>query len=103
MFEITDSALSKVAEVMKEMEVKPIRIFLQQGCGGASIALALDDRKESDHAFSAGDFTFVADSEFMEQAKYIKIDLMPTGFKIDSAMELGGGCGSCGTQGSCCS
>ncbi len=103
MFEITDTALARVVDAMKDKEIKPIRIFLQQGCGGASIGLALDERKENDHTFPAGDFTFVADKAFMEEAQYIKIDFMTTGFKIDSAMALGGGCGSCGTQGSCCS
>ena len=103
MFEITDTALEKVAEHLKDMEVKTIRVFVQNGCGGTSIGLALDDVRESDHVFPAGDFTFVVDKEFMEQAKPIRIDYMATGFKIDSSMELGGGCGSCGTQGSCCS
>ena len=110
MFEITDAALEKVAEHLKDMEVKPIRIFLQNGCGGAAIALALDQEREDDHVFSAGDFTFVADRGFMAQAKPVRIDYSGAGFKIDSPMELGGGCGagcgsggSCDTQGSCCS
>ena len=109
MFDITSAAIEKVAEHLKDMEVKPIRIFLQSGCGGSAIALALDQEREGDHVFKAGDFAFVADKEFMAQAKPVRIDFTGNGFKIDSPMELGGGCGGCApdggcdTKGSCCS
>jgi len=43
------------------------------------------------------------DKKFLEEAKPIKIDFTGMGFKVDSAMDLGGGggCGGSCSTGSC--
>ena len=43
MLHVTESAVQAVANYFNAMDVKPIRIFLSQGCGGQQLAMALDD------------------------------------------------------------
>ncbi|MBN2039872.1 MAG: hypothetical protein JW864_07525 [Spirochaetes bacterium] len=66
--------------------------------------MALDEPKDNDDVFDVNSYKFVADKEFMKEAKTIKVDFAEMGFKIDSEIEFDdSGCGSCGTHGSCCS
>ena len=103
MFSVTEAAVQAVAEYFKTMEVKPIRIFLTQGCGGQQLAMALDETKPSDNVHEAGGFQFVMDQTLLDQAQPVEVDYVNMGFRIGSNLELGGGCQSCGTAGSCCS
>ena len=48
MIEVTDAAIQAVAAYFKDMDVKPIRIFLTHGCGGRQLAMALDDVQTTD-------------------------------------------------------
>ena len=66
--------------------------------------MALDELKDDDTSYDIDGFQYVINKEFIEQAKPVKVDFLPTGFKIDSGIELGGSCGgSCGSEegGSC--
>ena len=103
MFEVTSAAHEKFAEYFKDKPpVTPIRVFLNQyGCGGPSLALALDDPQANDQVFELNGFTYLVDKDFMAEAKPIKIDFSADGFDLSSGLVLpkGGGCGSCG--GSC--
>ena len=102
MLSVTPSAVEAVTEYFKTMAVKPIRIFVTQGCGGQQLAMALDEAKASDTIHEAGGFQFIMDSQLLDQAQPVEIDYADLGFKISSKLELGGGCQSCGTAGSCC-
>ncbi|WP_319523976.1 IscA/HesB family protein [uncultured Desulfosarcina sp.] len=102
MIQVTESAIEAVSEYFATMDVKPIRIFLTQGCGGQQLAMALDEIKSSDAVHKAGDFQFIMDRSLLDQAKPVQIDYADLGFKISSNLELGGGCQSCGSAGSCC-
>jgi len=44
MLKVTEPAQTQIAEYFKSNQVKPVRIFLNQGCGGAQMALALETR-----------------------------------------------------------
>lgn len=103
MFNVTESAVQAVAEYFKTMDVRPIRVFLTQGCGGQQLAMALDEVKPSDSVHEENGFQFIMDKELLGQAQPVEIDYANMGFKISSSLELGGGCQSCGTAGSCCS
>lgn len=103
MLNITPAAVQAVAEYFKTMDVKPIRIFITQGCGGQQLAMALDETKASDAVHEAGGFEFIMDEQLLQQARPVEIDYANLGFKISSSLALGGGCQSCGTAGSCCS
>jgi iron-sulfur cluster assembly protein len=103
MLNVTESAVQAVAEYFKTMGVKPVRIFLTQGCGGQQLAMALDEVKPSDAVHETGGFQFIMDQSLLDQAQPVEIDYASMGFRISSNLELGGGCQSCGTAGGCCS
>jgi Fe-S cluster assembly iron-binding protein IscA len=103
MLSVTESAVQAVAEYFKTMDVKPIRIFLSQGCGGRQLTMALDEVKPSDAIVETGGFQFIMDQTLLDQAQPVQIDYADMGFRISSSLEPGGGCQSCGSAGSCCS
>ncbi len=67
--------------------------------------MALDELRDNDNSYDIDGFQYVVEKEFMEKAKPIKVDFLPTGFQVTSSIELGPGCGgSCSgdsTDGSC--
>ncbi|MBW2569451.1 MAG: hypothetical protein JRD93_08815 [Deltaproteobacteria bacterium] len=65
--------------------------------------MALDELKDTDSLYEIDGFKYVVDKEFMEKSKPIKVDFNQFGFKLTSEMDLGSGCSSCSTTGSCCS
>jgi len=102
MIDVTDAAVEAVAEYFKTLSPKPIRIFIAQGCGGQQLAMALDEISPSDAAHQAGGFEFIMDRALLDQARPVRVDYADMGFIISSSLELGGGCQSCGSSGSCC-
>jgi Fe-S cluster assembly iron-binding protein IscA len=103
MLTVTESAVQAVAEYFQTTDVKPVRIFLSRGCGGQQLAMALDEVRASDAVAEAGGFQFIMDQTLLDQAQPVHIDYADKGFNISSSLQLGGGCQSCGTAGSCCS
>jgi Fe-S cluster assembly iron-binding protein IscA len=103
MLTLTESAQAQVLDYFKENDIKPVRIFLNSGCGGEQLALAVDDQQPTDKVHKFGDLTFLVDQSLMEKAQPITIDFGMTGFVIDSKLELASGCGGCGSSSSCCS
>lgn len=103
MVEVTETATQQIAEYFKGKEISPIRIFLNEGgWGGPSLAMALDEPKDSDDVFEINGFTFIADKEFMGKAKPVKIDFMEYGFKLTSSLVFDMKCSSCSTAGDHC-
>ena len=105
MIDLTDTAKTQINDYFQGKEPTPIRIFLNSGgWGGPSLAMALDEPKDTDDAFDVKGLKFVVDKDFMQKAENIKIDFTGMGFHLDSNMDMGGGssgCGSCGSGGSC--
>ena len=104
MIEVTKLATEQIAEYFKGKEVSPIRIFLNAGgWGGPSLAMALDESKDTDQVFEIDGFKYIVDKEFMEKAKPINIDFSGMGFKLDCGIDFGSGCSGCGSKtDSCC-
>jgi Fe-S cluster assembly iron-binding protein IscA len=103
MFTVTERAQQQILEYFKDKEKMPIRVFLNQGgCAGPSLAMAVDEKKETDFVHEEADIVYVIDSAFLEEAKPVNVDFTDVGFKISSSLKLGGGCSSCGSAGSCC-
>ena len=67
------------------------------------MAMALDEPKDTDNSYDVNGFKFIMDKEFDEKAQPVSIDFMGYGFKINSSIDFGADCSSCGTTGSCCS
>ena len=105
MVEVTEEAAKQISEYFKGKEVTPIRIFLNAGgWGGPSLAMALDEPKDSDNVFDVNGFQFIMEKEFYEKAQPVKVDFLGYGFKIDSSIEFDASnsmCGSCSTTGDC--
>lgn len=103
MFTVTKNAQAQVAEYFKDKEKQPVRLFVNEGCGGARIAMALDIKRDTDMVYRVGDVEYLVDKELLKQAQPIEVDFIETGFRVTSELELGGGCAGCGSSGSCCS
>jgi len=102
MLEVTKSVTEKIAAYFKDREISPIRIFLNAGgCGLPSLALDLDEPKDTDHIFDIDGFNFIVDKEFMKEAEPIKIDFTGFGFQFYCSMEFEEGCSACATSSSC--
>jgi iron-sulfur cluster assembly protein len=66
--------------------------------------MALDEPKDNDDVYDVKGHKLVVDKEFMKEAQTIKVDFSGMGFKIDSKINFDqSDCGSCGTEGTCCS
>ena len=103
MVEVTEMATKQIADYFKDKAVMPIRIFLNEGgWGGPSLAMALDESKDTDEVYDIDGFQYVVDKEFVKKATPIKVDFKEIGFSISSSIELGSGCGGgCSTTGNC--
>ena len=106
MIEVTESASKQIAEYFKDKEIAPVRIFLNSGgWGGPSLAMALDEPKESDDVYEIDGFKYIVDQEFMEKVQPIKVDFTEMGFKLDCETDFGAGagagCSGCGTASTC--
>jgi hypothetical protein len=64
--------------------------------------MALDEPKDTDDIYTIDGFTFIADKEFMERAKPVKIDFIEYGFRVSSSLVFDESCTSCSTTGDCC-
>ena len=105
MLTVTDTAQKEVADYFKTHKKNNIRIFLMDGgCSGPQLAMAIDEKKDIDQVFEIAGVSYVIEKELLEKAQPIKIDFMGMGFKIDSSLELSGGCSgcSCSGEGNCC-
>ena len=105
MLTVTDSAQTALKEHFEKQNLNSaIRVFLSQGgWSGPSLALALDESKETDNVYDINGITYLIDKALSEQAKEVKVDFVDnngrSGFSVSSELNLGGG--SCGTSCSC--
>ncbi|MBU4317213.1 MAG: IscA/HesB family protein [Proteobacteria bacterium] len=108
MFTVTDVAQNEVAEYFKTHPKNNIRVFLMEGgCGGPQLAMAIDEKKDTDKVYEVSGVSYIVENALLEKAKSIEIDFAGSGFKINSSLELGGGgCSGCSCSsdsGECCS
>jgi iron-sulfur cluster assembly protein len=110
MLEITDLATEKLKEYLAEKNLTgPVRVTVMRGCGGPSLGLALDDRKDSDTVVDLADLQVIMDKTLFGECGRTRVDFkLPSGcgyggggFVITSETPLPGGGGGCG--GSCSS
>lgn len=103
MLTVTDKASEVIKDFLKDKKAgASIRVFMNMGCSGASLGMALDEAKnEADEVMQAGGTTLVIEKELLNQVKPISIDFITTpegaGFKLTSSLPQpqGGCCGSC--------
>lgn len=103
MINVTIPAQEQVRLYFEGKEIVPIRIFINSaGCGGPSLAMALDEKKERDAVFTFDDVEYIMDKDLLKKAGPVEVDFAGTGFRIESSLEPPAGCNGCGS-GSCCS
>ena len=118
MFEVSELAVSKVKEYLAENNIaSAVRVAIMSGgCSGPALALALDEKKETDAIYEYEGLSFLVDGAVTAACGAIKVDYIhqksgcgcsgsgESGFSVTSEKPLstiGGGCGgSCGS-GSC--
>lgn len=102
MITVTESAQEQIKAYFVDKELKPVRIFLNNGCGGPQLAMALDEKKSNDTVFEVNGVEFLMESRLLEDAKPVEVSYSGMGFQLKSSLELSSACSSCGTKGSCC-
>jgi len=103
MINVSATAQEQVKAYFEGKEVQPVRIFLNNGgCGGPSLAMALDEKKEDDAVFTHGGVEYLMEKTLLEKASPVTVDYAGMDFNLSSSLELSSGCGSCGSTGSCC-
>ncbi len=101
MLTVTDKASEVIRDFLKDKKLDAsIRIFLNSGCSGSALGMALDEnRNDTDELISVGSTNFVIEKDLFNQVKPINIDFIITpqgaGFKLTSSLPEGGGCGDC--------
>jgi iron-sulfur cluster assembly protein len=105
MLTISEAALKQVAQFFDGKDIKPVRIFITNGCSGPQLAMAVDEKKENDLVYQFDAIKFLVEKTLMTQARPIKIDFGERGFVISSQLPQRSscGCGGCGSSDSCCS
>jgi len=104
MLEVTKPATDKIAEYFKDNELSPIRIFLQaEGCAPPSLAMDVDEPKDTDTVFDIDGFQFIVDEDFMVEAAPIEVDYNTrSGFQFDCGLEFEDECTAYETSSCCC-
>lgn len=117
MIAISPLAAEKLAAHLVENKIdSPIRITVMNGCGGPSLGLALDQRKENDQTYDNENFTLLIDQSLSKSCGTVTVDFVEKtsgcgcggggGFTVTSEKPLpgtGGGCGgSCSSSGCGC-
>ncbi len=65
------------------------------------MALVLDEPNDMDETFEFNGFKFIANKDLLSQTQPVTVDFKGVGFQISSNLQMGGGCSSCSTDGSC--
>ncbi|MHB8790078.1 MAG: IscA/HesB family protein [Desulfobulbaceae bacterium] len=116
MIEISPLAAEKLTAYLTENNIESaVRIAAMNGCGGPSLGLALDERKDADHVLADGRLILVIDQRLSRTCGVVKVDYRDqtsgcgcgggAGFTLTSTSPLpqaGGGCGgSCASSCGC--
>ena len=107
MITVTESANSKIKEIMKEQgeESTALRVIVTgQGCSGPQYMMTLDNETQpDDQTFDTSGLKIVVDPDTASVLEGAQIDYLvgieKSGFVISNPSfktEGGGGCGSCG-------
>lgn len=113
MIEITKAASEKLIDYLSKNDIEStVRVAVRGGCGGTSLGLVLDERKENDHVQEKDSFTILIDRNLSEACGKVTVDFIEKssgcgcggGFSVTTEKPLssaGGGCGSSCSSGSC--
>ena len=95
MLTVSPEASVEIANIMKDREPTPIRLFVHSSCGGPGLALALDEMKDKDTSFEVEGQTFIVETALLEEASPLEVTFGETGFVISSSLVFEEGSGCC--------
>ena len=96
MLTIADSAKELMNQYFSKNEKQPMRVILASSCSGERLVVTLKPAEPGDEVFEIDGYTIAMDKELLAQAQPVAIHAGPTGFMIQSSLELSaGGCASC--------
>jgi hypothetical protein len=64
MLTVTEIAQKQIAKFFEENALRPVRVFLSNGCGGPQIAMGLDDARSEDTVFEFAGVQFLHKSQW---------------------------------------
>lgn len=108
MLQVTDTANAKLSEYLAENNIESaLRVFVQGGCSGPALGLALDEKRPEDEEYQFAPLTFLVEKDLLKQCGTITVDYIDSGshsgFSVvpEIALPGGGGCssGSCSSCG----
>ncbi|MFH1020544.1 MAG: IscA/HesB family protein [Pseudomonadota bacterium] len=113
MITVSPLAAEKLSAYLSENNIEsPVRITVMNGCGGPSLGLALDERKENDRVSEQDHFTLLIAGDLSDECGKVTVDFVEKnsgcgcggggGFSLASEGPLPGA-GDSGCGGSCSS
>ena len=108
---VTESAQVKFAELVGQVEddIEGIRVFAQPGgCSGMSFGMSFTDEiNDSDMVREVDGYKVIVGMDTIEFLRGAEIDFVDQGngnatFVFNNVPQMGGGCGTCGSQGGGC-
>ncbi|RJX33422.1 MAG: adhesin [Desulfarculus sp.] len=106
MIEVSPAASEAIAAFMKEKDLSsPLRIFLQSGgCGGPSLRLVMDEKKDGDQEVQVDGQTYLIEENLSKMSGKVTVEFVDNGwqkgFAVNSEYPVGGG-SSCSSGGGC--
>jgi iron-sulfur cluster insertion protein len=109
---LTSPAQGKMAELLGEVEEKihGVRVFATPGgCSGVSFGMTFTDQlNDDDKVREYEGVKVIVDAGTLEYIRGVEIDFVDAGdgdarFVFNNLQPVGGGCGTCGSQGGCSS
>jgi len=103
MLNVSAEAQTVVKEAMQEKDLdQPLRVYLAGGCGGAQLALSLDEERDGDDKYEFDGYTYLVAKELAADTGDLTLDYVDDGIRkglvVGSANPLpedagcGGGC-----------
>ncbi|MGM0378194.1 MAG: Fe-S cluster assembly protein HesB [Bacillota bacterium] len=89
---------AEIKKIIEKNSDKPdnIRVFIAgMGCGGPSLGLGLDEKKEDDIEEKHFDINFILEKSVYDKLGEIKITYQNNGYKVVPANQPESACNSC--------
>lgn len=108
---LTRTAQGKMAELFTQVEdeIQGVRVFATPGgCSGVSFGMTFTDQLNANDSVRVFDtFKVIVDDGTLEYLRGVEIDFLDRGdgnasFVFNNLPSMGGGCGTCGSQGGGC-
>jgi len=107
---LTMFAQDKIGELFSQVDddIQGVRVFASPGgCSGISFGMTFTDSvNDNDGVLAVGGFKVIVDEGTLQYLRGVEIDFVDRGdgnasFVFNNLPSMGGGCGTCGSAGSC--